>query len=139
MKSSFIIRLVLVSLLISLLSSPAFSDVAIIVHPDNEITLDDKSIARIFLVKTKKFPNGNEAVPVDNQEIKAQFDKEILKKSKSQLDSYWAKQVFTGKATPPTIVPNTDKVKELVASDPKVIGYIDAASVDDTVKVIFRF
>jgi len=44
--------------------------------------------------------------------------------------------VFTGKATAPKEYANSAEVKKAVAADPKAIGYIDKAAVDDTVKVI---
>ena len=60
------------------------------------------------------------------------------KKSESQLTSYWSKITFTGKGQPPQRESNDTSVKELVASNPNLIGYIDSSMVDDSVKVIFR-
>ena len=63
----------------------------------------------------------------------------MLNKSGSQLKSYWSKLVFTGKGTPPKVVANDAEVISLISANPNLIGYIDAAAVTGTVKVIAKF
>lgn len=71
--------------------------------------------------------------------MRTAFDDGIIGKSASQLKSYWSKLVFTGKGTPPQEVSSEDEIKKLVASNPNMIGYIDAANVDSSVKVALTF
>ena len=52
----------------ALLSSIALSDVAVIIHPTNDAQLTTEDIAKIYLGKLKRFPNGNLAVPLDRTE-----------------------------------------------------------------------
>ncbi|MBU2986343.1 substrate-binding domain-containing protein [Saccharophagus degradans] len=126
----------------TLFSVQSLADIAIIVHPSNGAALDADEVSRIFLGKSKSFPGGATAVPVNQAEgsiVRTAFDDGIIGKSASQLKSYWSKLVFTGKGTPPQEVSSEDEIKKLVASNPNMIGYIDAANVDSSVKVALTF
>lgn len=114
----------------------------IIVHPGVQIDLSQQDVERLFLAKTKTFPDGGVAVPVNRQEgekIKVAFDHRILGKNESQMKSYWAKLIFTGKAVPFKQLNSDQEVMEFVANHPGAIGYVDAANADDSVKVLFSF
>ncbi|AQS40006.1 hypothetical protein Sps_04926 [Shewanella psychrophila] len=130
------------SILLSLFSLQALAGIAVIVHPDNADALDKKSISNLYLGKTKRFPGGAQAVPVNlevGQASRGDFDSNVLGKSSSQLKSYWSKKVFTGKGTPPKELANDDEVMKLVSSNPNIIGYIDSSNVNDSVKVVAEF
>lgn len=124
-------------------TSLANAETAVIVHPDNPIgELDSKGIQDIYLGKKKRYPGGSVAVPIDHNgdpAIRSGFNSSVLGKDASQLKSYWAQRIFTGKGQPPKRVNGDVEVKKLVAKNPAIIGYVDASSVDDTVKVIYKF
>lgn len=128
--------------LLIVLGSAANAEIAVIVHPSNGSTLDDSAIGKIYLAKLKSFPGGGEAVPVNQAEgsaVRTEFDDKALGKSPSQLKAYWSKLVFTGKGSPPEDVDDDAAVKALIASNPSMIGYISAGSVDDSVKVVATY
>ena len=124
------------------LSSFCFAEIAVIVHPSagvDSLTQDD--VARLFLGKSKSFPSGGQAVPVNQSEGSAardKFNEAVCKKNASQYKAYWSQLVFTGKGTPPKDAGNDAAVKALVAANPKMIGYVDAGAVDASVKVVFK-
>lgn len=131
----------LCSILLSLLSMPLFAGVVVIVNPSNADAIDQKSIENIFR-KTKTFPGGAQAVPVNLDSampLRETFDTKVLGKSSSQLKSYWSQKVFTGKGTPPKEVTSGAEMIKLVASNPNIIGYIDSSEANDSVKVIAEF
>lgn len=133
-------KLLTTVLLFSTFASQA--GVAIVVHPDNDISLSKTEISRIFLGKTKSFSNGQTAIPVNQNEksdITSGFNKTVLNKSSSQLKAYWSKLVFTGKGTPPKVVGNDEDVMALIANNPNLIGYVDSDKVDGRIKVITTF
>jgi len=126
----------------SLCSSMAFADVAVIVHPSNGDALDKDSISRLFLNKMKFFPNGTNAVPLalaEGQAATDEFNGKVLNKSASQLTAFWSKLVFTGKGQPPKALGSDAEVVSAVAADPGAIGYVDAGSVDGSVRVVATF
>ena len=131
-----------VSCMGALFTASAWSEVAVIVHPSNGATMSATDISRIFLGKSKSYPGGGKALPVDQQEgssVRSSFVSTVLKKNDQQIKAYWAQLLFTGKGTPPKEVGDDAAVKELVSGNPSVIGYIDASSVDGTVKVVHKF
>ncbi|WP_218311990.1 phosphate ABC transporter substrate-binding protein [Alteromonas antoniana] len=121
------------------LSSSVLAEVVVVVHPSNEASLTEKDVQRIFLGKEKKFPDGRESIPVNQEtsnDIRGDFDQNVLGRNSSQVAAYWSKLVFTGKGVPPKEVSGDSAVIELIKENKSVIGYIDSASVTGDVKVI---
>ncbi len=127
-------------LLLSCLS--CFADVVVI--GNKAIVADSltaKQISDLWLGKSKFIPAGGKPAVVDQPSgtsVHNDFYKNIVKKNGSQLKAYWAKVVFSGKRLPPTALVNDAAVIEWVASTPGGLGYVDSASVNETVKVLFR-
>ncbi|MBL4743533.1 MAG: hypothetical protein JKX87_02680 [Cycloclasticus sp.] len=122
-----------------LVSSFAFAEVAVIVHPSNANAFDKAAIAKIFLGKKKSFPSGGSIITLTQDGALAdEFNTKLLGKSSSQLKAYWAKLIFTGKAIPPKTVAEGEML-ELVKSNPSTIGFIDGSKVTADVKVIGRY
>jgi len=63
----------------------------------------------------------------------------VAKKSQSQFTAYWAKLMFTGKGVPPKVVDTEADMVALVAKNPSIIGYVDAANVTADVRVVAKF
>jgi len=126
----------------SLCSGMAFADVAVIVNPNNSDTLDKDTISRLFLNKAKAFPNGTKSVPYalsEGNAIADEFNGKVLNKTAAQLTAFWSKLVFTGKGQPPKALSNDAEVIAAVAEDAEAIGYVDASSVNDSVRVVATF
>jgi len=120
----------------------AHAEVAVIVHPSATFAdMSEDEISRLFLGKAKNFPNGEPAIPINQDEGSATRDKfndGVVKKNAAQLKAYWSQLVFTGKGTPPKDVGKDTDVKKLVSSNPNMVGYVDASLVDGSVKVVFK-
>lgn len=125
-----------------LVSGLASAEVAVIVHPSNNATLDQAEITRLFTGRGAAFSSGAKATPLnlaDSAPARGEFDSKVLGKSSSQMKAYWSKLVFTGKGTPPKELGSDAEIVDLVSQNPNVIGYIDKASVTDKVKVLATF
>ena len=62
-------------------SFSAFADVSVIVHPNNNTEISKDDVSRIFLGRMKSFSNGNEAVPVSQEEgspVRTEFNEKVL-------------------------------------------------------------
>ena len=134
------------SLFFLLLSSSSIlcsAEVAVIVSSNNSNSnISAADISKVFLGKSKSFPDGTQAIAIDqndNSAARNEFNDKVLGKSSSQLKSYWSRLIFTGKGTPPKQVANDAAIKAAVAGNPAMIGYIDASAVDGTVKVVAKF
>lgn len=129
------VKLILVA---TMFSAIAHAGVAVIVHPSNTSSVSEEDVQRLFLGKSKSFPSGGEATPINSKDAgsRDQFNQAVLGKNESQVKAYWSQLVFTGKGTPPKELDSDDAVKAFVASTPNAIGYIDASKVDGSVKAV---
>lgn len=128
-------------LMLSLGAVAAQAEIAVIINPENQNNLTEADIKNIFLGKTKAFPNGATAVPVEPREgisVRADFNDKMLSKSESQRKSYWSQLMFSGKAVPPKEVDSEEEIRALVAKNPNIIGYISTTKADGSVKVAFK-
>ena len=129
-----------VLLLGAIFSFSALADIVVVGNPALPDGLTKKEAKKIFLGKNNKYSQGDlyviELSPTNP--MKAQFHKQVTKKSLAQLESYWSKQLFTGKATPPLEVADANTLKATIAQHSNGIGYIDEADVDSSVKVLFK-
>ena len=127
-------RLLMMALLAGATAAPAMAEIVVVVNPANPATrmLNDQA-AQFFLGKSNIFTpveQGKESA------IRREFYQKIASKSLSQVEGIWAKIEFSGKGAMPKSLGSDAAVKKAVAADVSAIGYIDKASVDDSVKVV---
>lgn len=121
-------------------ASSARAELAIIVNNDNvtnDIAVEE--VVNIFLGKSHSLPDGTKVVPIDQREgelARSVFYRDLVKKSQSQLNSYWSRIIFAGKGQPPFTVTNSQEVMEFIAANQNMIGYVETDVVDESVKVI---
>lgn len=119
-------------------SLSAMAEIAIIAHPSNTQSLSTDDIKRIYTGKTTRLDNGAEITPLNiaSGSVVDTFNEDLLSRSTSQVNAYWSKLIFTGKAKPIQQVNSEAEMINSVSSDPSALGYVDASSVDGNVKVI---
>lgn len=121
-------------------ASRADAKVVAVVSARNPVAALSKSqLVDIFLGRATRFPDGSEAVPVDQGEGSAERDEFYLTfagKSPAQLKAYWSKLIFTGRGQPPRGVANAAAVKQRLLENPKAVGYIEESDVDSSVRVV---
>lgn len=131
----FIAAVLLAGTTIAALAEPVF-----VVNAANTANIDDEAAAKIFLRQVKTFPDGSPASPVNQKEgaLTESFRTQVLKKNASQVKAYWAQQVFTGGARPPSELDGDDAVLKYVAETPGGIGYVEAGKTRAGVRIIKR-
>ena len=122
-------------------SPPVSADVVAVVSSKSAVTTLSKSqVVDIFLGKTARFPDGSQALPVDQSEgtiVRDEFYIKLVGKSAAQMKAYWSKIIFTGRGQPPKALPNDAEVKKRLVENPTAIGYMDANMVDASLRVVF--
>jgi ABC-type phosphate transport system substrate-binding protein len=118
-------------------SSP---EVVAVVSAKSAVTaLNAGQVADIFLGKTRRFPDGTQAVPIDLNEdspARERFYAQFTGKSPAQVKAHWSKIIFTGRGQPPRQASNSSEAKKMIADNPNAIGYIDGSAVDGSVRVL---
>ena len=138
LKNRWIMMLSII--LFSFATSNLYADIVIIVHPENDSALTPGDLKQIFLQKTKKFPNGEKVLPINQKfssDIRQTIIKKLLRKLPRQDKAYWANYQFSGKGSPPRVVKGDEDVISLVSTNKYSIGYIDKASLNDSVKAVY--
>jgi ABC-type phosphate transport system substrate-binding protein len=134
------VGLVAIGLALTLSSAVVEADVVAVVSAKSPITaLDKTQVADLFLGKTNRFPNGGQAVPIDQAEglaVRDEFYDKVLGRTAAQMKAYWSKIIFTGRGQPPPSVSSDIEMRKRVSENPAAIGYIDRSLVDNSVRVV---
>ena len=62
-----------------------------------------------------------------------------MDKTLPEINSYWARLVFSGRASPPRQVQDDAEVIEIVSDNRGAIGYVDRSLVNEQVQIVFSF
>ncbi|NRR32552.1 phosphate ABC transporter substrate-binding protein [Oxalobacteraceae bacterium] len=95
--------------------------------------------AEIFLAQNGHFPGGEEAVALDQplgSALRDEFYEKVAAKSPALVKAYWTKMIFTGRGHPPRELAGSAAVRKMVADNPALIGYIDRAALDASVRAV---
>ena len=138
MRNILIVLLLAISLVL-----PAFAaaEVVVIVHKDNHNPVDEQFVAKAFLGSVARWPSHGGIIVVglpDDHPDSRQFYAKVLHKSPAAVRDVWSNNYFTGRSGMPKEAATDEEAKRLVAGNRNAIGYIDAAAVDASVKVVLR-
>ena len=138
--SSSCVGVILVALAWSTESRPAVGAVVAVVSVKSPITvLTRGQVADIFLGRSTRYPNGDQAVPIDQLEssvARDEFYARFTGKLPAQVKAHWSKVIFTGRGQPPPEAPTETELKRRLASDPHAIGYVEQTAVDASLRVV---
>ena len=137
-RPNHLLKIALIAL--SFFVASARSEVVIVVSAASPIDgLSKGQVAKIFLGKSRRFPDGSKAVPLNQSEGNLERDafyQLVSGKSPAQVKAHWSKLIFTGRGQPPKEAASNDAVKQLLTNNGVNIGYIDRTAVDDSVKIV---
>ena len=128
----------LLSLILAFPIPSAQAELVVITHITNNLNnLTAKQVQDIFMGRTRLFPNGKFALPIDQSSpLRAEFYQKLTARPVEQINAYWARIMFTGQASPPQQLPDDKAVLQTVRENEGAIGYIDKTRVDNTVRVL---
>lgn len=104
----------------------------VVVHASNPLDVIEKmKLERLFLKKESRWADNSKVQPVDrdaNAAPRIAFSRIVLAKEVSWIKSYWQRQLFSGRDTPPLELDSDRDVLEYVAKNPGAIGYISPST-----------
>jgi len=130
-------------LLAACFAASAFAgDIVVIVNPASGVhEMTRAQVADIFMARDRHLPTGVTALPLDMgiQSIeRREFYSKLLRKSVPEINAYWARLLFSGRATPPQQIPDSSAALTAVAENKGAIAYLDKKDVDSRVKVVLE-
>lgn len=135
-------RLLSLLLLCALLAGRAAADVVVVVNSASGVpSLTRDEVVNIFLGRFRQLPSGVPAAPLDlpaEHPDRVQFYRLLVHKEPSEIRSYWARLVFSGRTMPPRVATGEDDLVTQVAGSRQAVGYLSAAPNDPRIRVVFR-
>jgi len=116
-------------------------EIAIVVNKDNPVDeLTIREVAAIFELRQQFWKGGDRVYVIIQQARRAERNvmlKKVYRQTDEGLNKYLLQRMFTGEISDfPQIESSNEKVKQEVRKRANAIGFIDAATVDNTVKVL---
>ena len=103
-------------------------EIQVVVNRQAELTeLTQQQVLGLFLGRVRSFPNGKAVKAFDNEvssDIRARFFETLTGKSISDIDAYWARLRYSGRASPPRELKDIDSILEAVRQNRDAIAYI---------------
>ena len=124
------------------LAEAARAELIVIVNAENPIgELTREQVVDLYMGRRTNFPDGRPALPIDlspDSPLRAAYYQTLVGKTVAQVNAYWARLLFTGRASPPRILPTPKAVLDVVHDNKDAIGYLDSQDLDGRVKVVYR-
>jgi ABC-type phosphate transport system substrate-binding protein len=137
-------QLIVIAHAITVLASSSLTGhkerVAVIVHSERRAELSIEEVAQIYLRRKRFWDDGSTIVPLNLSSpapLRARFSQLVLHQTERRLADHWNRLYFDG-ILPPATLASTEAVRRYVASDPNAIGYVPAADVDGSVRVVLH-
>jgi ABC-type phosphate transport system substrate-binding protein len=106
----------------------AADDFQVIVNAASPATeVERAEVARFFLRQSLKWSDGQAVLPVDQSSrsaVRDAFSRLVLKQPLPAVDTYWQRQIASGRALPPPVKTSDAEVLAYVAATPGAIGYV---------------
>lgn len=115
--------------------------IAVIVNIDSSFAdISRKQIVDIYMGRLLSLPDNHIPLPLDQQAgspLRKRFYESLVERPLAFINSYWARLMFSGRATPPRMLPDSLSVLLAVSKNQDAIGYIEENEVDASVKILF--
>lgn len=125
---------IIIATLIILLPVKVLADIVVIVNPNSGIAeLTRNQIIDIYMGRNPGI-KGQRLQPFDhslNSPVRAEFYYKITGKPVSVINAYWARLIFTGRASSPRLVEDNKAMLETVRENPDAIGYLEQKYLND--------
>lgn len=124
-----------VALGLSGLMTTAWADTVVVVGASSPATaVSSEQLAALYTMRLKSLPGAGAVQLVVVGSTKAQLFG-FLGKTEDQIKAIWARNLFSGSASPPIDVATPADARKALGN-PNAIAVVDAASVDASMKVV---
>ncbi len=134
------ILLALLFIQLTLAIGPAAGQVAIIVNKQvtvRDITKDE--LKSVYFGELQQWKDGGKIVLTerkDNDAIAMKFYDDFLGRNQRKVRKLWLRKVLRGEITPPESFNTDGGIIKFVAENKRAIGFVSAASVKNSVRVL---
>jgi len=117
-------------------AEPDPEELVLVVNPASGIeNLSRTEVVNLYMGRFRQLPSGTTALPVDLIDVRAEFYQLLVNKTLSEINSYWARLVFSGRTSPPRQAQDVAEVLDIVANNRGAIGYLRRRDINGTVRI----
>jgi hypothetical protein len=109
---------------------PAHADYYVVVSERSHVaTLTRQQVLHLFMGRTRTFPDGTLAAALDlsDDALRGGFYRLLSGMTLPQVNSYWARLMFSGRNLPPQRLNSQSTMIERIRDDPAAIGWLPEA------------
>lgn len=102
-------------------------------------SLTQKEAVELFMGRNRSFPNGEFALLFDlprDSPQRAAFYEALTGLKLAQVNSYWARLMFSGQTVPPQPLPDEQAMADLVKRNPSAMGYLSKEPTDRALRTV---
>lgn len=129
-------------LLALVIGQPVLADddvLVVIVSPrSGPVELGRSELIHLYMGRISRLPSGVSALPLDLDSAREPFYAGLVNKRLPEINAYWARLVFSGRASPPRRVATVAEMLDIVANNHGAIGYVYRGDVDERVQVVME-
>ncbi|MCX7067022.1 MAG: hypothetical protein NTW85_04955 [Methylococcales bacterium] len=131
------IKKIFTAVFLFLFATTTQAEIIVIGNLKNNLqSLNFIQVEDIFMGRSRSLPNGRIALPIDQATLRPEFYQKLIARPLEQINAYWARIMFTGQASPPTIVADDNAVITIVNENKDAVGYIDRKNLDHRVRIL---
>jgi len=131
---------ILFALAITLLAPLARADVYVVVNAANPVhAMAQKEVIDLYMGRSRAYASNELALALDlprDHPVRAAFYNALTGLSAAQVNSYWARLMFSGRTMPPQQVASEQAMEDLVRRNPGAIGYLAQEPADHALRVV---
>lgn len=106
-------------------------------HPQHSLT--QKEAVELFMGRSRSFASGELALlfdlPRDSPQRTA-FYEALTGLKPAQVNSYWARLMFSGQTVPPQSLPDEQAMADFVKRNPNAMGYLSKEPTDKALRTL---
>lgn len=95
--------------------------------------LTQKQVMSLFLGRSRFLPGGDKVTVLDHpigSQMRSGFYLALTGKNISDIDAYWARLKYSGRASPPLPVDTAEQIIDILAQENGVIAYLPSSYKD---------
>lgn len=127
-------------LVFAMLPAVAMADIYVVASVNSPLTqITARDLQHIYMGRRRALVGAEETRPIDQpalSPLREAFYKSITGMNLSQINSYWARLLFTGQTIPPSVETSEAAVLNRLKQDPKALGYVEVRPTDSQFKVL---
>lgn len=116
------------------------AELYVIVNNSNPLAkIDKKELIALYTGRSRNFPGGGPAEVFDQPRDSAQreaFYLALTGMDLAQIDSYWARLLFTGRVVPPKMLAGDSALLAEVKRNPRAIAYLSSPPAEGQAKLV---